>query len=150
MGIHSTISTKKNKVHIGYIHAFHRFLVMMSTIFATIFSTIFTSIMFQLWFWFSNFVYYSIESVNFIGFVFDNSSGTIGLFKRIRTFNFITIAFFVLLLLITGVWVIDGVVELVFGWSLRLFYLYFNLIYCILFYFVYIFALLPDWFGLKI
>lgn len=68
--------------------------------------------------WSSNFVDYSIESVVFVSFVFYYTSGAIGLFEGVRSFNLVSIALFNMLFFVTGVRIVDGVVEVVFGMSL--------------------------------
>lgn len=84
-----------------------------------IMSTIFSTIVFELWFRFPYFMDDSVETVNFICFVFDYACSSVSFFKRVAAFYFIPITFFVLLFFVAGVGVVDGVVEFVFCWFLK-------------------------------
>lgn len=68
----------------------------------------------------SHFVYDSIETVMFVGFVFNNTGGSIGFFQAVGSLNSITIAFLYVLLLISSVRIMNCIVESIFGMSLKL------------------------------
>lgn len=61
---------------------------------------------------------HGVESVDLIGLVLNCTGGTIGFLERVKTFHDITISFLLLLFLITSVWVVNFIVEIVFRISL--------------------------------
>lgn len=66
----------------------------------------------------SDLVYYSVKAVVFVSLVLDNSSGTVSFFEGVRAFDLIAISLLLVLLLVSGVRIVDGIVELVFWISL--------------------------------
>lgn len=60
-----------------------------------------------------------VETVHFIRFVLDYTCCSVGFLERIGAFYLIAVPLFVLLLFVTGVRIVDGVVEIVFRIGLK-------------------------------
>ena len=62
---------------------------------------------------------YGVKSVVFISGVVDNSFGTISLEQGVRSFDHISVAGFPLIFHVTGMGIMDAVLEIVVGGSLK-------------------------------
>lgn len=68
---------------------------------------------------FSDLVHDGVETVMFIGGVFDDTGRSVGFLEGIRALDYVTVAGFVGLLLISGMGIVDGIVERVFRMCLK-------------------------------
>lgn len=65
-------------------------------------------------------LYYSVETIVFISFVFDNSNGTIGFMERVLSLDFVPITFLFLFVDIVMFGIVDSIFVFIVGVGLKI------------------------------